>query len=195
MAESSLKLVAFAGSTREGSFNQSVLDAVADAAVEAGASVTRVRLGEFTMPLFDQDLEAAEGLPENARKLKVLFNEADGFLIASPEYNSAFTPLMKNVIDWCSRSESEDEELCAVYENKSALLVSASPGPLGGIRGLYALRTVLQNIGVTVYPEMRALRSAFKVVDDKGKLSDEEELGKLGDLTRAFVEFSGKLAG
>ncbi|MEM7143756.1 MAG: NAD(P)H-dependent oxidoreductase [Verrucomicrobiota bacterium] len=194
MATGNLKLVAFAGSTREGSYNQSVLDAVADAAVEAGADVERVRLAEFTMPLFDQDLEAAEGLPENARKLKAMFDEADAFIIASPEYNSAFTPLMKNVIDWCSRAESEDEELCAVYEGKTVLMVSASPGPGGGVRGLYALRSVFQNIGVTVYPEMRSVRSAYKVVDDKGVLTDEGELGKLGELARGFVAFAEKLA-
>jgi chromate reductase len=145
--------------------------------------------------LFDQDLEAAEGIPENARKLKAVFDEADGFLIASPEYNSAFTPLMKNVIDWCSRPEGEDEEMCAVYAGKSALLVSASPGPLGGLRGLFSLRPVLQNIGVTVYPEMRAVRSAFKVVDETGLVTDEDELGKLGELTRAYVAYAGKLAG
>jgi chromate reductase len=195
MAETSLKLVAFAGSTREGSFNQSLIEAVADAAVEAGSEVTRVRLAEFTMPLFDQDLEVAEGLPENARKLKAIFSEADAFLISSPEYNSAFTPLMKNVIDWCSRPEGENEEMCAVYAGKSALLVGASPGPMGAIRGLYALRQVFQNIGVSVYPEMRAVRSVFNLVDDKGVLADEEELGKVGELTRGFVAYAEKLAG
>ncbi|MEM8955935.1 MAG: NAD(P)H-dependent oxidoreductase [Verrucomicrobiota bacterium] len=195
MAKSDLKVVAFAGSTREGSYNQSVLDAVVDALVEAGAEVERVRLAEFTMPLFDQDLEGAEGLPENARKLKRIFDKADAFVIASPEYNSAFTPLTKNVIDWCSRAESEDEEPCAVYQGKTVLLVSASPGPGGGIRGLYALRSILQNIGVTVYPEMRAVRSVFQLVDDRGVLTDDEELGKLGELGRAFVTFADKLAG
>lgn len=190
---SSPRLVAFAGSARAGSYNQAILDVVADAAEAAGAEVDRIRLADFPMPLFDQDLEAREGLPETVRALKARFAAADGFLIASPEYNSAFSPLMKNVIDWCSRAENDDEPPLSVYRGKSTLLVAASPGGLGGIRGLYALRSVFQNISVAVYPAMLAIGSAYDLVDGNGVLTDENWRQRLASLAKEYVDFAGRL--
>lgn len=189
------KLVAFAGSTRSGSYNQAILDVVSDAAEQAGAEVDRINLADFPMPLFDQDLESREGLPETVVALKARFAAADGFLLASPEYNSAFSPLMKNVIDWCSRAETEDEPPLSVYQGKSALLIAASPGGLGGIRGLYALRSVFQNISVTVFPSMLAVGSAYELVDEAGALTDEKWKGRLESVAKDYVDFAGRLKG
>ena len=93
-----VKILAFASSARRESFNKKLVRVAAQAAREAGAEVTLLDLAELPLPLFDQDLEAAEGLPENARQLKALMAEHDGFLISSPEYNSSITPLLKNAI-------------------------------------------------------------------------------------------------
>ena len=103
------KILAFAGSARTGSYNQKLLTAAAEYARSAGATVTVVSLRDFALPLFDQDLEAAQGMPAGAKQFKGLLREHDGFLIASPEYNSSFTPLLKNAIDWASRAETKEE--------------------------------------------------------------------------------------
>jgi chromate reductase len=187
-------LVAFSGSTRKGSYNSAILNAAVEAAREAGATVDHVDLADFVLPLFSQDLESAEGLPEAAKQLKAKFRGADGFIIASPEYNSAFSPLLKNTLDWCSRAESDDEPPLAAYAGKSALLLSASPGALGGLRGLYSLRSVLQNIQVTVFPEMLSVRAAHEVVDESGILTDASWKKKIAAITGKYVDFAGKLA-
>jgi len=186
-------LVAFAGSTRRGSFNRAILATAAAAAERAGASVDRIDLGDCPLPLFDQDLEASQGLPDAARELKRRFLQADGFILASPEYNSSLSPLMKNVIDWCSRSETEDEPPLAAYDGKSALLLAASPGPLGGLRGLHSLRAVLQNIGVTVHPDTLAVRSAHERIED-GELVDDRWRQKVETLAEEYVGFAARLA-
>ena len=189
------KLVAFSGSIRKGSFNTAILRAAAEAASAGGADVDLIDLRDFELPLFNQDLEDANGVPEAAKQLKAKFRKADGFILASPEYNSAFSALMKNTIDWCSRAESDDEPPLAAYLGKSALLLSASPGALGGLRGLYSLRTLLQNIQVTVYPEMLAVRSAHQIIDAEGKITDAAWAAKIKSLAESYVVFAGKLAG
>ena len=94
------RILAFAGSTRKDSYNKKLVRIAAKAAQECGAEVTVVDLNEFPMPLFDEDLEQAQGQPESAVRLKKLMVEHDGFLIASPEYNSSITVVLKNNIDW-----------------------------------------------------------------------------------------------
>src|SRR5438105_5025737 len=121
------KIVAFAGSLRTGSFNKKLLAIAADAARAAGAEVTVVDLRELALPVFDQDLEDASGLPDGARKFKALLRASDGFLIASPEYNSSVTAALKNAIDWASRAETDDEPPLAAFRGKAAALFAASP--------------------------------------------------------------------
>ncbi len=189
------RLVAFSGSIRLGSYNSAILTAAVNAARDAGAEVDLLDLRDFELPLFNQDLESERGLPDAARQLKAKFIEADGFILASPEYNSAFSALMKNTIDWCSRAGSDDEPPLSAYAGKSALLLSASPGALGGLRGLYSLRSLLQNIQVTVYPEMLAVRSAHQVIGVDGALTDSQWSGKITKLAHAYVAFAARLAG
>lgn len=188
-------LVAFSGSIRQGSYNSAILKAAVNAARDTGAEVDLLDLRDFELPLFNQDLESEGGLPDAARQLKARFIKTDGFILASPEYNSAFSALMKNTIDWCSRAESDDEPPLSAYAGKSALLLSASPGALGGLRGLYSLRTLLQNIQVTVYPEMLAVRSAHQVIGADGSLTDAQWSGKITKLAHAYAAFAARLAG
>ncbi|MEM8951170.1 MAG: NAD(P)H-dependent oxidoreductase [Pseudomonadota bacterium] len=165
------KILAFAGSTREASVNKKLVRVAADGAREAGADVTLIDLRDFPMPLYDGDLEASEGLPEPVQKLKALFLEHQGLLIASPEYNGGMTAVLKNTIDWVSRA-AEGEGGLAAYKNKVAGLVAASPGRLGGLRGLTHTRQILTNVGVLVLPQQHALGGAGEAFDDNGALKD-----------------------
>ncbi len=169
------KILAFAGSSKKGSVNKKLVQIAASAAENEGAKVTVIDLIDYPMPLFNQDLEAERGMPEKAREFKQLLVSHDGFLIASPEYNSAFSPLLKNVIDWASRAESEDEPPLLAYKGKMAAIMAASPGGLGGLRGLVFLRMLLANIGVTVIPEQQAIAHAHKAFSDQGHLLDAKQ--------------------
>jgi chromate reductase len=167
------RILAFAGSARKDSVNKMLVRVAAQAATEAGAEATVLDLADYPLPLYDGDLEAQEGLPAKTVKLKQLFLEHDGLMIAAPEYNSSITPLLKNTIDWVSRP-AEGEGPLAAYQNKVAVLMAASPGGLGGLRGLVHVRAILQNIGVTVLPDQRAVPGAFSAFDDAGQLKDEK---------------------
>ena len=169
------KILAFAGSSRKESFNKKLVKIAANGAEEAGANVTLVDLADYPMPLFDQDLEAEKGMPENARKFKKLLIEHEAIMIASPEYNSAFSPLLKNVIDWASRAESTEEPPMAAYQDKVAVIMSASPGRLGGSRGLVFLRMLLANMGVIVLPEQKTISGAFEAFNEDGSLTNERD--------------------
>jgi chromate reductase len=191
--ENMSKILAFAGSSRKESFNKKLIKIAAKGAEEAGAIVTVVDLADYPMPLFDQDLEANEGMPENARKFKKLLAEHDAIMIASPEYNSAFSPLLKNVIDWASRAESEEPPLSA-YQGKVAVIMSASPGGLGGSRGLVFLRMLLANMGVIVLPEQIAISGAFKAFNEDGSLSDDRSQKSVLGLGSKLALTVGKLS-
>lgn len=188
------KLVAFSGSARRASLNRAVLATAVTAAREAGAAVTLVELNDYPLPVFDQDLEDRAGLPDPAKRLKALFRDADGFLVASPEHNSSYSALLKNTVDWCSRVESDDEPPLSAFAGKSAGLFAASPGALGGLRGLFALRELLQNLRIAVFPDMLAVGGADRIVAD-GAVNDAEWAARIGSLAKSYVTFAAKLAG
>ncbi|MFL6716742.1 MAG: NADPH-dependent FMN reductase, partial [Burkholderiaceae bacterium] len=146
------KILAFAGSARKASLNKRLVRVAAEGARRAGADVTEIDLRDFPVPIYDGDLEAEQGLPPKARELRQLMMEHQGFLIASPEYNGSIPALLKNLIDWTSRAVDSQDGL-APYRNKVAVLMSASPGSYGGLRGLVHVRAILGNIGVIVLPE------------------------------------------
>lgn len=185
------KILAFAGSNRTGSFNQKLLDSAVQIARETGADVTSIKLKDYPLPLFDQDLEAEHGLPDPAVQLKELFRQHAGLLIASPEYNSSITPLLKNVIDWVSRKADDDESPLSAYQGKTAALISASPGGLGGLRGLRHVREILSNINVLVSPGQFALSNAHDAFDESGKLSDKRQSDNLQSCIQQFVSIAG----
>lgn len=187
------KIVAFAGSLRAGSFNKKLVAIAADAARAAGAEVTIVDLRELALPLFDQDIEDASGLPEGAKKFKALLRASDGFLIASPEYNSSISAALKNAIDWASRAETDDEPSLAAYRGKAAALFATSPGALGGLRGLVTLRSILSNIGVLVLPDQVAIPTAHEAFDEAGKLKDERKAKQVAALAKSLVDILAKL--
>lgn len=186
------KILAFAGSTRAASYNKQLARFAAAAASAAGAEVTLLDLRDYPLPLFDGDLEDQQGLPENARKLKALFRAHDALLVASPEYNSSITAVLKNTLDWVSRAESDDEPPLAAYHGKAAAIISASPGALGGLRGLVHLRAILGNIGVIVLPDQVAVPKAHEAFDDQGALKDERSARQVTRLAQGLVAFLQK---
>ena len=168
------KILAFAGSTREASYNKKLVKIAVEGAKAAGAEVTYIDLRDLPMPIYDEDLEAKEGIPENARKFKELLKAHQGLLIAAPEYNSSITAVLKNAIDWASRPEP-GEPMLAAFTGKVAAIMSASPGGLGGLRGLIHVRSILSSINVLVLPEQKAISSAFQAFDEEGKLKDPKQ--------------------
>lgn len=186
------KILALAGSTRSGSYNKQLARYAAEAARAAGAEVTYLDLRDYPLPLFDGDLEDQVGLPENALKIKSLFREHQGLLIASPEYNSSVTAVLKNVIDWISRPETDDEAPWLAFRGKAASLLAASPGALGGLRGLVHLRSILGNMGVLVLPDQVAVPKAHEVFDDKGGIKDERTAKHVQTVCEGLVQFLKK---
>ena len=186
------KILAFSGSARKDSYNQKLVKIAAAGAEKAGADVTLINLADFPMPIFNQDLESATGMPDEAREFKRMLIDHDGFLIASPEYNSAFSPLLKNAIDWASRREGDETPLLA-YKGKVAAIMSASPGALGGLRGLMFLRVVLSNIGVTVLASQHAVPGAALAFTAQGLLLDAQMQDNISSLGAELSVTLGKL--
>ena len=184
------RVLAFAGSARTDSFNVKLVNIAAEGAREAEAEVTVLNLKDFPLPLFNQDLEAAEGPPEQATRLKGIMLAHEGLLIASPEYNSSISPLLKNTIDWVSRP-ADGEPMLAVYRDKVAAVMSASPGGLGGLRGLVHLRSILSNMGVLVIPDQVAVTQAHSAFDDHGNLLDAKRQTSVQGLGRSVVKLVG----
>ncbi|MEZ2240565.1 NADPH-dependent FMN reductase [Microcoleus sp.] len=187
------KILAFAGSTRTASYNKMLVKVAATGARNAGAEVTYIDLRDFPMPLFDEDLEAAEGLPDNVLKFKELMIAHQGLLIASPEYNSSITAVLKNAIDWASRPQPSEAGLAA-FNNKVAAIMSASPGGLGGMRGLANLRSLLENINVMVIPDQKAIPQAFQAFNPDGTLKDAKQQEAVQDLGGKLAGILGKLS-
>ncbi|MBN3874543.1 MAG: NAD(P)H-dependent oxidoreductase [Nostoc sp.] len=187
------KILAFAGSTRIDSYNKKLVKIAASGAKAAGAEVTYIDLRDLPLPLFDEDLEAQEGLPANARTFKDLLISHQGLLIASPEYNSSLTAVLKNAIDWASRPAPNEAPLAA-FAGKVASIMSASPGALGGLRGLVHLRSILGNIKVLVLPDQIAVSKAYEAFNPDGTLKDpkqQESIEKLGDgLTKILLKLN-----
>lgn len=168
------KILAFAGSLRKNSFNKQLVQIAAEGARKAGADVTVIDLAMYPLPVFDEDLEAADGVPESAILFKAVLKQHDGFLIACPEYNSSITAALKNAIDWASRP-APDEQPLECFKGKVAAIMSASPGALGGLRGLVHVRAILSNIAVLVLPDQRAISQAHEAFNDDGSLKDEKQ--------------------
>ncbi|HEY9620604.1 MAG TPA: NAD(P)H-dependent oxidoreductase [Crinalium sp.] len=186
------RILAFAGSARKDSFNKRVVQIAANGARAAGAEITFLDFRDLPLPLYDEDLETAQGIPENALKLKELMKSHQGFLIASPEYNSSVTPLLKNAIDWASRPVQGEPPLAA-FADKVAGLMSASPGALGGLRGLVHLRSILGNIRVLVLPDQIAITKAYEAFNPDGTLKDPQQQSAVEQIGAKVATVAAKL--
>jgi len=190
----SIRILAISGSSRRDSLNQKLLDVAAVGARSAGADVTALRLADYDLPLYDGDLEAECGVPKRVRDLQERFATHDALLIATPEYNGGYTALLKNALDWISRPRADGSSGVALFAGKTAALVSASPGQLGGIRSQTGMRTVLDKLGVLVIPESFALSAAHQAFDDEGTLKDSNVERTVSGVGAALHRTAARLA-
>ena len=182
------RILAFSGSARKESLNPKFLAIAVAAAREAGGDVTLLDLNDYVLPLYHGDLEDASGVPENAKKLIALITQHDALLIASPEYNSMITPLLKNTLDWCTRADDDP------FPGKVAAVISASPGAFGGVRSLVLAQQLLLKLGCHIVPGQCALPSASKAFDATGKLLDARAEKSVRALTASLVALTKKLS-
>lgn len=187
------RVLAFAGSLRRESLNRRLIHYAASRFEAAGADVTLLDLGEYPLPIFNQDEEAEQGSPPGLPELKNLFETHDGLAIACPEYNSSITPLLKNTLDWLSRTHG-DETPVRAYRGKTAALFSASAGRLGGMRGLLHVRAVLNTLGVLVLPDQLAVAAAHQAFDGNGDLRTESYRDNTDRIARKLVDTLRRLA-
>lgn len=189
----SVRILVIAGSTRTEAYSKKLAHAAVRSVEQAGASATFVDLRDYPMPLYDGDLEAAGGLPEQAIRLRDLMQRHDALLIATPEYNSSIPAVLKNALDWLSRPHAAEPGV-SPYRNKVAGLLSSSPGPMGGLRGLVHLRQILQNVGCLVITEQFALGSAGSAFAADGSLAEARQAEGVAAVVRRLVELTARLA-
>ena len=188
-----IRILGFSGSTRAHSHNRVLVEIATSAAARAGADVQLLDLRDFHLPLYDADLEAESGLPKSAIALKALFVAADGFLVASPEYNGSLTAVLKNAIDWLSRpgpAPGETEVTLRAFRGKVAGIMSASPGGWGGVRGLAHLRQILSGMGTLVVAEQLAVPSAASAFDASGTLQNPVHRAVVESIGTRVVQFA-----
>lgn len=181
------KVLAFAGSTQKNSFNKKLVLEAADLARQDGAQVTVVNLEDYEAPFYSADLERKEKMPAKAKKLRDLMIQNQVIIIASPEYNASVSAALKNAIDWASRSESGSPSREA-FKGKTFVIISASPGKGGGVRGLKHLRAILEDAGGTVVDQQVTVPDAFNAFDDQGHLKNSETRAQLKQLIDQVVK-------
>lgn len=180
-------LAVFSGSARTGSVNTKLAKAAERMSLEMGATTKFLDLAHYDLPIYNSDLEEQQGMPESALRLKEELGGTDGWIVASPEYNGFVPPLLLNALTWASRGDPPEAGMYATFQRKSALVVSASPGALGGMRSLGPNRELLQNLGVNVLPQSVAIGGAFKAFDDdEGDLVDPKQASRLQGAVRAL---------
>jgi NAD(P)H-dependent FMN reductase len=182
------RILAFSGSTRRESLNRKFLALGVEAARQAGCDVTVTELRDLAIPLYDGDLEDRDGMPAGAATLVGLIASSDGLLVASPEYNSMITPLMKNTIDWCSRPDANP------FEGKVAAVISASPGMLGGVRSLQMCQQLLLKLGCIVLPGQCILPHAGTAFDEQGRLKEERSVKALQEMAKGLAALAARLS-
>ncbi len=166
------KLLVFAGSTRQHSYNRRLAQVAAGMAREAGADVTLMELSDFDIPLYNADLEA-RGTPTDVLRLKQVLSDHPAWIICSPEYNGSYTALLKNTIDWASspvKGNPDWQDGGKSFRGKVVGMLSASPGALGGLRSQSHLAPLLINLECWLAPKAFALGSAGSAFDDSGNL-------------------------
>ena len=166
MPRSEIRILVLAASLRTESLNARLAALAAESVEQKGGVAELTSMGQFDVPGYDGDLEAADGIPPGAGRFRERLELADGFIIASPEYNASMPGVLKNLIDWTSRQRPQP------FNERHALLVSASPSMVGGNRGLWALRVPLEHLGARVYPDMFSLPQAHHGIGADGRITE-----------------------
>tara|TARA_R110000787_G_scaffold99980_2_gene204784 strand:+ start:1711 stop:2292 length:582 start_codon:yes stop_codon:yes gene_type:complete len=181
------RILVLPGSNRAGSFNVQLAAAASVELAQQGADVTRISLVDYPLPLVDEDLKNETGIPENAMKLGRLIAAQDGVFLCCPEYNSSIPPLLKNMIDWVSLISRDGDRPLKPWSGRYVALGSASNGKLGGIRGLYHVRSVMANVGTQIITEQCAVSGAADAFEADGRLKDERTNGMLVNTCKSLI--------
>ena len=191
-----MRLLFFAGSAREGSYNKKLARLAQHVATANGVEGVFVDLKDYPMPLYNGDLEAEQGPPQKAAEFKALLAEYQGVFIASPEYNSSVTPLLKNTIDWVTRVRAKGETGLEVFKTRVFAISGASPGYYGAMRSLLTLRQILEvGVGATVIPQQLALPRANDAFEADGGLKDKAQQTLLKDVVEKLAIAAKRFAG
>lgn len=181
------KILAFAGSTSATSVNKKLIQEAAKIAREMGAQVTVISLNDYPIPFYNAQEEKTQGMPAKAKELRRLMIQSDAIMIASPEYNASLTAVLKNALDWASRSENASPSRDA-FKGKKFAIMSASPGTGGGARGLVHLRAILEAIGGTVVSGQVIIPNAYQAFNEQGNLKSEQSLQELKQLISQLLQ-------
>lgn len=175
-----LKILVFSASLRKTSLNTVLAKLAAEVIESIGGKVDFTNMNEFDCPSFNQDMEGSSH-PKGAEELNRRMLASDAFVIASPEYNGSMPGLLKNSIDWVSRFRPQP------FNERHALLMSASPSMGGGNKALWSLRMPLEHLGARVFPDMFSLAMAHKAFTPEGKIIDETLAKRFGSNIIAFM--------
>lgn len=192
-----LKILVMSGSSRDGSWNGKLAMAAAHRAQADGAQITHVDLRALNLPLVDEDLKAAHGVPQAARDLRRLFVDHDALLISSPEYNTLPTPLFINTFDWLSLVPAEGAlpSGSGATAGKVVGLLAASPGAFGGVRAMPIVRQFLTtNFGMLAVPEHFALTHADQAFDASGALTNPAQQQAMERVVRSVMKVAQALS-
>lgn len=191
----SVTILGISGSTRSGSLNRKTLQIVLEGVRSLGAEAHTMELRTLDLPIYDGDFEDEHGVPEKARHLADRVREADAVVIASPEYNGGYSAVLKNAIDWTSRPDTRDDgtRTTSPWTGKVTGLLSASPGAIGGLRGLILLRTTLAHMGSFVIPQQLGVPEAHAAIGEDGQFVDPGLQRRALEVAEALVHAAGRL--
>jgi chromate reductase len=191
-----MKLLVFAGSTRQNSFNRKLARVTAAMATASGAAATHIELADFDVPMYNADLEA-QGTPADVMRLKQLMHDHPAWIICTPEYNASYPALLKNTLDWVSSPVKGNPEWTDGFKSTRGKVVgvlSASPGALGGLRSQSHLAPLLINLECWLAPKNFALGRAGDAFDDTGNLKEERAQKSVQAVIDQVIWAAGRLS-
>ncbi|MEM1302576.1 MAG: NAD(P)H-dependent oxidoreductase [Pseudomonadota bacterium] len=188
----SVSFLALSGSTRPGSLNTMLATTMTKLAADMGADATLISLAQYPAPLFDQEFEAANGIPQPIQELYTLIAAQDAVFLASPEYNGGYTPLLKNTIDWLSRVKPDGRH---AFRDPVYSLGAVSPGMQGGVNGLYQLRPTIARLGAIVMPEQLTIGGGASGFGEAGGFSNDRTTSLAQAQLQRLLAVAGKLKG
>ena len=157
------RLLTMSGSLRKGSYNRMLL---AEATRLFGEA--EVTTGDLALPLYDGDLEEAEGVPEAVHTLVQQITAADAVIIGAPEYNKGITGVLKNALDWISRVPG------GALKDKPTVVISASAGRTGGETSQFMTQHCLSQHQARLIPGPAVcVAGAMNAFDEDGRIKDE----------------------
>jgi len=188
------KILVFAGSTRTGAYSGKTADVAQKELALLGAEVTRISLGDYPLPIMDQDYEVEHGIPENAYRLCRLMSAHDGVLIATPEYNGSVPPLLKNAIDWVSRIRTDNGKKVKPFNGKIIALCGSSDGRWGGIRAVSHLRQILSHMQADLITPQCLVPDGANAFDEHGNFVEERMLRSMQTVCKTLTEHAWLLS-